>query len=590
MPPKTRSRTRAEESTKGQEEDKTRNDIDSVEIDENDSKNDEKNLGSGLAAFFGDFFPNNESSLNFSTGLSELPTSDPLDHTTHIKDKIGVTYTPGGLSYNEWRRKEKESLTEYLMLRLHPHASDEENVEEDGSSSESSLDDTDVAVDAPETQLGMETQEPLGISEKPLASKAKRKPGSIPYIQDCLHDLTRLEFLDLHAKTLTLGLSRIDKMWKLRNTKRFASSIRKPVFENTSKRRRKLPQNLVFEEREEDGPTATIYKKVMHLELEELQTGSILPSSSKKGQTRRIKVFFYNSYATAIKGWLKEQERQIHKSTKRTKKGENTLIETTMVPTDIVMSLSNVPAACIFPYVLDPRNWRQQKYLVDYCLCIGDRSVATLKNQSEQYANSEHQIRFDSTNLEIRMMAVVSKTTTTKTTTDTGTTVTTETTDEVDTSSELILSKRVLAKDFLSSSGEDNTPNMDASKPSEESNISPLKANWEAYQKNEYTSDSNQQPSSERPPLRQLNQSQEQPEGESSTNEKQSKGGFVIEPMMFEGLTPRQSDSKELNYVKLVSFVRHTSKKRFSFSLRFTHIFVTVDIFFTFSRAKLPKW
>ena len=435
----------------------------------------------------------------------------------------------------------------------------------------------------PESQLGMETQEePLAPS--PIVKKSRKT--IVPFVEDCLHDLTKLEFLDLHARTLSLSLSKIHKIWRLRDTKRIPkNSIRKPVFfarANSTPPQQHNRKKLVFEEKEDDGPVATIYKKVVHLEVEQLHLdGQLLPPQPNRRLPQRIKVFFYNSYAIAVSGWIKQQnqEQQRHSGTKRKHRDNSgTTSTTTMDTTGIVMSLSNIPACCIFPCALDPRNWREEQELVDYCLCIGDKSVATTrKNQPPQSENqpaaisSEHQIRFDSNEMEIRLMSVVTKTTTSETGAAAGSIVTNETIEEVDLASELVLSRRALAKEFLSSSGEDATPEEEeeeVQKPSDDhTTTSPLKASWEKYQNNQSPkdSDSNRQTSSasnERSPLCQINQNgQQQPQDRVSTNDEQSKKPrndndkpVIVEPMTIQGEIQRRSDSKNVNYVQLVSF------------------------------------
>ena len=595
-------------------------------------------LGSGMAAFFGDFVPyqsdTNDKPIGFSTGLSRLPAvpTNPIENANHIEASIGIKYIDGGLLYSQWRNKEKEYLTNYLMLRLYPHP-DEGITTQSGdnstfSSSESSSDDEgdgDEEVD-PESQLAMETQEPLVVaensrlpdeeeevepesqlametqaeklrsSEQGESSSRKRKKRSrrditIPCVEDCLHDLTKLEFLDLHARTLSLNLSRIDKVWKLRDTKRSSGalakcSIRKPVFKSSScsppSRSRKapqqqqLPQRLVFEEKEEDGPAAAIYKTVVHFEVEQLhvaQTGGpggvvggpndLLVSSSSNTNQQRIKVFFYNSYATAVSEWIKEQQKQ---QSGKKRKHDNSSDDSTTTATDIVMSLSNIPAACIFPYAVDPRNWREKQNLVDYCLCIGDTSIATTKKNQEpenHYNDTGSKIRFDSKEMEIRLMAVVTRTTVSRTRTASGSiVVTNDVVDDVDVSSELILSRRTLAKEFLSS--QENTPQAVEGgekekelRTSSDDNTSSLQKSWESYKKNRDQGPNNttnpmlpnqgenRQSTSllnKRPPLRQLNH-----QGLSEP--------AVVEPIMVEGGTQRRSDSKDTNYVRLVSFV-----------------------------------
>ena len=577
-------------------ENKTRSGDNNIDIKE-------KDFGSGLAAFFKDFVPyqsdTNGKPIEFTTGLDSMPTpTDPIEYANHIEASIGIKYIDGGLRYSQWRNNEKEYLTEYLMKRLYPHSDDEviENTGSTLSSSESSDGDDDEEEVEPHSQSMMETQEPVvveknqSLEEKKSSRKEKKRKrkNSIPYVGDCLHDLTKLEFLDLHARTLSLNLSRIDKVWKLRDTKRSGAlakrSIRKPVFErcsptSRSRRPQQLSKRLIFEEKEDDGPVSAIYKKVIHFEVEQLHVAQAGPGLSPncmrqnggKQFQQRIKVFFYNSYATAISEWIKEQQRLSSKKRMQRNSPTNGLTDISTATTDIVMSLSNIPAACIFPYSADPRNWREKHDLVDYCLCIGDKSVAKARKNLQQEANSnENQIRFDSKEMEIRLMAVKTKTTTS--TTDAHSFVTTNVVNDVDVSSELILSRSRLTKDFLSSSSsEEKTPEMLERK--ENQNISddssnPLQKSWEKYERTMVESkiekgNKENIGSNERLHSRQLNQRQHNHSHvlsttcEQQTNIPRSDNAILVptEPMIFEGAPQRRSDSKQIIYESLVSLL-----------------------------------
>ena len=61
--------------------------------------------------------------------------------------------------------------------------------------------------------------------EHPRPKKRRKKssrPERIPHIDYTLHDVTKLEFLDLQTNTFHLPLGRVVKVWKLRDTKRGA--------------------------------------------------------------------------------------------------------------------------------------------------------------------------------------------------------------------------------------------------------------------------------------------------------------------------------------------------------------------------------
>jgi hypothetical protein len=463
----------------------------------NNSNNndDEYGLGSGLATFFGDFVPqnddNNSVELKFSTGLSQLPPPS-IETEALIDENNGIKYAEGeGLTYSKWRHTEKLNLANYLSLRIqreeNQNQTDNNNstMSYSSSSSSSEYDSNNEEIEEfPMTQQSsqlesqpmMETQEPFVArqQQQPRSTprrKRKRKRKSIPNIQDCLHDVTKLEYLDLYTQTFSLSLSRIVKVWRLRDTKRGADMhqlIAKPVVEiNTTS----TPSRRIFEEREDDGPIATAYKQVIHLEVEQIQLlSSDHPPIGRQNYNQstrrpmnhhqRIKVFFYNSYATAVSEWI-QQQRKKQRQPKRN--NDATVITHT---TDIVMSFSNVPAICIFPYRVDPRNWKNRQDLVEYCFCIGDDSIAKRKSEN---------IRFDSDDMKIRLMAVKKSKIDNNVITD------------VDATSELILSKRTLENNFLSSS-EENSPEegedgMTTNTVNQNNNVflNPLQESWNLY-------------------------------------------------------------------------------------------------------------
>ena len=552
--------------------------MDSYDSKRNSGSNDKggvHDLGSGLAAFFGDFIPHNNN-----------------DDSVEC---IGIKYAENGLTYREWRGIEKKSLTDYLSCRIHR---EEDNQNQTGNSSMSSSSDYDSSTDEaeefpmsqqpyqPESQPIMETQEPFVARQQqpqltpPSNKKRKRRRKLIPNINDCLHDVSKLEYLDLYTQNLRFSLSKIVKVWKLRDTKRRANRlIAKPVVE-IWQHSRSTPSRRIFEEREEDGPIATAYKQVMHLEIKKLQllSSDHLPPFLLAGDTvnnqsqqrtmrhQRIKVFFYHSYATAVSEWIQQQRKQ-QRQHKRKNDTLNTAADATATATatatvisqttDIVMNFSNVPAICIYPYTVDPRNWKNKDDLVEYCLCIGDESIARRKSEN---------IRFDSDDMEIRLMAVKkSKTDNTNAVTDA----------DADANSELILSRRALAKDFLSS----NEEIFSEERVSNQNNnvfLSPLHDSWKLYQgqinndKHKSTATAlttaNQSRES-REQLQRIEQDktyprlqdrEEEPENirasnMSRENELQHQPQRSIEPITFDGAAKRQSSIEQMKYYRLVS-------------------------------------
>ena len=559
-----------------------------------DSNNGSLGTGSGLADFFCDFAPHQSESkdepVGFLTKLSRLPaTTNPFDLSNRIEQSIGVTYIDRGLRYGQWRNEAKERLENYLKLRLYPHSNEESNRQSGDStlcSSESSDDDHDDVALEPESQSRLETQEPIVEKHSGRKKKRNRRSG-IPFVEDCLHDLTKLEYLDLHARTLSLNLSRINKIWRLRDTKRIGylgkSSIRKAVFESCSatsrsQRSQQFLKQLVLEDKEEDGPVAEMYQQVLHFEVEQLRftqggghgggvsnPSDLLLSSGNRLRQQRIKVFFYNSYATSISEWLDKQKDRFKKKRKHDKSTSTT---DTTAAFDVVMSLSNIPAVSIFPYAVDPRNWREKQELTDYCLCIGDDSVAISRKVKERETfKAEKAIRFDSKEMEIRLMTVVRHTTISRTRKAVE--------DNIDATSELILSRRMLSERFLSSSSSEKDASeaivgkVELQIHSEEL-VSPLQKSWEAFKKN-HVPDSNKNEKNKYDPSTHRNQRGVATDGHFVTTSDEKQHGqksnvarrdddkpFDVEPMIVEGVSQRRLDSRKMmyKYVKLVSLIK----------------------------------
>eukprot|EP00536_Pseudo-nitzschia_multiseries_P009099 jgi/Psemu1/241828/estExt_Genewise1.C_2470030 len=493
-------------------------------------------------------------------------------------------------------------------------------------------------------QLAMETQEKFGSPEHGRSvgdakwkrrRRRRRRRGYVPHITECLHDLTKLEYLDLNTRTLSLNLSRIDSIWMLRETRRRGAYakrfLRKPVFQHTTgvasgKRRshEHAPQQIIFEERQEDGPAAQIYKRVIHFDVEQLHgtptgvTGGVvggpndfLPSSisnngregqrhyhhQQQQQQQRIKVFLYNSYALAFSRWIKQQQLKNQARKKNRRKGQSndsapinttdttTHTSTTTDLTDVVMSFSNVPAICVFPRNCDPRNWRERQELVEYCLCIGDKSTAKhttrKRQQQEQNGTGDEHICFDSDEMEIRLMSVVRKTTTTRTITREGNGVRHDTTVDLDASSELVLSRRTLEKEFPSSregSMEElrRRQRVEPAETNADETTSPLQQSWDIYYQSNKSKHagkntngldtvapaslqnpsgaatiSSRQSTSQRvnmPPIHERNQRDETLSQAASHHGGREKS---VEPMVFEGGAQRVSGVQDKSYLRL---------------------------------------
>jgi hypothetical protein len=160
------------------------------------------------------------------------------------------------------------------------------------------------------------------------------------------------------------------------------------------------------------------------------------PKSSKKEiKKRRIRVFFYNEYATQMNQYL---EKKLGPTTTNSKKGTKSIYPKgyndnkseeekdihTMIksPYPILLSLQNIPAQCIFPYILR-RNNNANESLLDithgklspFCICIGGPGSLGIGSSSNHDNNDKlsgggvetrRQMDFDSADSKIRLMSL----------------------------------------------------------------------------------------------------------------------------------------------------------------------------------------
>ena len=299
----------------------------------------------------------------------------------------------------------------------------------------------------------------------PISSKKQQRAGkrgrmmwaenvqAIPHINDAsspTSSCSKLEELDLSSTSLNLSLCRILRVWDLRLTKRMGKlessnsggdddgcGGRNGVIceSTTSEQARQYHPSCTIIPHEsygDDGPLSVAYQRVFSIEVfqinpcedesndnedHDLQCHNISTSPSfanlrtaafHDGDTqlrqikprkrhhavRRIRIYFYNKYADAISGEYK------HKSSQNSK-----------LP--LIMSLANVPARCIFPYLIEtprigsPPHPHMQYHAMhpmgdedfgavsSFCICIGDESKISL--------NVQQRLSFDCAALEIHL-------------------------------------------------------------------------------------------------------------------------------------------------------------------------------------------
>jgi hypothetical protein len=325
--------------------------------------------------FLQDFLP---LAVSNSASVSHLPTQ---------RDSKAIQTTDENywMPYREWRDQQKKSLSDFLTRRLTETNSDEDEQDddddfEDAAEVEDECNDVDIhhmTQTQPETQPMLGTQpetqpmlQPMieedaeSLFQRPPKRQKRptKSPNIIPHINETLHDVSKLQYVDLYTQTLHLPLCRVIKVWDQRNTKRGVDEpfqhIRRPCpkYQHTAGAMYRIP----FGHMEEDGPVASAYTTVLSMEVEQLMmmetsgpTATSFPTCRKR---RRVKLFFYNVYAEAVAEWIHQQ---------RKKK-----------LSDFVMSLSHIPAICIFPRAINVDNWLESHEMVEYCICIGGTSNA----------------------------------------------------------------------------------------------------------------------------------------------------------------------------------------------------------------------
>ena len=390
---------------------------------------------SGLVTFFKDSFPEVHN-IDYSRSLDDVRDheigNDNLEDYYYFEEEGGgqLEYTPQDWNIKEWRDFNKESLKVYFSKRIAVVAAkrkssgqdddddddddDDEEYDDDDeeyedtysacANSEEDVDDNsegkDKDLDAMETQEekhqdnhnhnhNWETQQPQPVKPAAAAAAASKKQPRrrrIPHLHQAIHVVhNKLEYLDLYTQEISCHLCKVTKIWNIRETKRGIQNpgtYKSPVFPG------RMPR-FPFQSRQEDGPLACVFKYVMSMEIEPIINYTSAPpppppatvasgasSSCASSSPKRLRIFFYNAYAKALSEWLDAQT-----ST-----------------TNFLMRLDHIPAVSIMPFANDPRNWFDQEELIEYCLCIGDRSSLKIQNNS-----TTTPLRLDSETLQVRV-------------------------------------------------------------------------------------------------------------------------------------------------------------------------------------------
>ena len=235
---------------------------------------------SGLVQYFDSFLASaGDEKADYGASLTTVRSEE--------RALSAVERLPANIDYDGWRKLHNEALQQYMEVRfLDKDDLDEEDVLDSDSNEEED-----------ESQQ-QETQPDLRHDDSTPQPKKKKR---IPNLADTLHHVNLVAHIDLYTKTANIPLARADKIFQARDIRRPANRLvkpqRQPVYQGITPRVPFLPM-------EEDGPLATCYRKVITIELLQLQLPNILQQQAdainKAKQTQRIRVFFYNAYAAKL--------------------------------------------------------------------------------------------------------------------------------------------------------------------------------------------------------------------------------------------------------------------------------------------------
>lgn len=308
---------------------------------------------SGLATFFRDFLP----------GDKVPDYNESIDVAKVVLPPKDETYYTDPWTLQEWRSKQKEVIANYFHRRI---GVNEDLCEDTGDEYEDYHSDSDACASSSENEEESEdllgTQQPLSPSSDPPQKQRQRR---IPHVSQAIHSVRKLDYVDMFTSDLDLDVCEISRVWRLRDTKR-------GVWDDTRHKCTildgRLPR-LPFPFREEDGPAVPIYRNVVSFEL-----------VTKDKQ--RMFVFLYKNYAKLFDQWRMEQHANLLPKPK------------------LLVQMKQIPAVCILPYTIDPKNWVDAHDLLDHCLCIGDESSMKVNTGDGRY----EKVRMDSNSLELRFL------------------------------------------------------------------------------------------------------------------------------------------------------------------------------------------
>jgi hypothetical protein len=236
------------------------------------------------------------------------------------------------------------------------------------------------------------------------------------FVVPCIHDLQSFakSVSDIHllVSKLSIALASVVNVWKFQRFEhRDIFSSNPSPQQDTEQYARPFPREWF----DNHGPMFANYTSVVSFEImeceEEVLGGRDLEqvrnlSKAVFGQkTRRIRVFFYNTYAEAVSNIIMWAEQCIRNKSPMKKTMKMAAKDGGSLKDRIMISLKNVPAQCIFPYFRQDYQSHvhgkplESEYglLSDYCICIGGDGC--IINQIS--SNRRRPLRFDSEQLEV---------------------------------------------------------------------------------------------------------------------------------------------------------------------------------------------
>jgi len=286
---------------------------------------------SGLASFLWSFLPpkdGDKENYDYQESIANVVSKEdapPADSPPP---------DPRTESAAEWRAQRNEGLRLYMEKRMVAPDNDEEEQDDDNSEDYIVPDNDEGNVPFWDEQA-VDSQPTDTSTTSPSVRRKK-----YPHIDETVHIAKTLTALDLYAREFHLSLGLVEKVWPLRAIPR---------------RSWKTSSNF-----EDDGPLATLFKQVVSVEVTQLsqnaQVANLAQAAFQARSPQRLKIFFYNKYATQISSLLERQ----HVSR-------------------VLLSLHNIPAKCILPLNVENFSWYDSEGLAPYCLCIGDKSSMKLE-------------------------------------------------------------------------------------------------------------------------------------------------------------------------------------------------------------------